>query len=154
MASKVIKTPTARKRDARRDRACTAERTSRQQQQQRQQRGDREKITCEYTVCRNIKFRQTIYSHTIFSRSPRCCCCCCLEVSSTVHARSRLASRFRAVGAYMAFLGTPVVPPHWGTTRDGSSAKAIEGSAPLRGCYRRVKEGHISNNCTETRRKA
>ena len=41
---------TTRKRDARRDRACTAERTSRQQQQQ-QQRRDREKIRCEYVVC-------------------------------------------------------------------------------------------------------
>ena len=39
----------ARKGDARRDRARTAERTSRQQQQQQQQqRGDREKIRCEY----------------------------------------------------------------------------------------------------------
>ena len=33
-----------------------------------------------------------------------------------MHARSRRASRFRAVGAYMAFLATLVAPPHWGTT--------------------------------------
>ena len=44
---------------------------------------------------------------------------------SVVHARSRLASRFRVVGAYMAFLATPVAPPHWGTTLGGFGAAAI-----------------------------
>ena len=42
-----------------------------------------------------------------------------------MHARSRLASRFRVVGAYMAFLATPVAPPHWGTTFGGFGAAAI-----------------------------
>ena len=37
---------------------------------------------------------------------------------------------------------------------DGSSAKATEGSAPVSGCYRYGKEGHISTNYTEARRKA
>ena len=32
---------------------------------------------------------------------------------------------------------------------DVSSAKAAEGGAPLRGCHRCGKEGHISANCTE-----
>ena len=44
---------------------------------------------------------------------------------SVVHARSRLASRFRVVGAYMAFLATPVAPPHWGNTFGGFGAAAI-----------------------------
>ena len=77
---------------------------------------------------RNIKVQQTIYSNLIFSWSPRCCCCCCCccrEVRSAVHARSRLGSRFRAVGAYMAFLATPVSPPHGGTTFGGFGAAAI-----------------------------
>ena len=42
-----------------------------------------------------------------------------------MHARSRLASRFRVVGAYMAFLATPVAPPRWGTTFGGFGAAAI-----------------------------
>ena len=37
---------------------------------------------------------------------------------------------------------------------NGSSAKATKGSAPVRGCYRCGKEGHISTNYTEARRKA
>ena len=45
VARKVIEAPTARERDTRRDRACTAESTLRQQQQQR---GG---IRCEYIVC-------------------------------------------------------------------------------------------------------
>ena len=70
--------------------------------------------------CRNIQIQQTIYSHLIFSRSPRCCCCCCCrEVRSAVHARSRLPSLFGIVGAYLAFFATPVAPPHWGTTLSG-----------------------------------
>ena len=32
---------------------------------------------------------------------------------------------------------------------DGSSAETTEGSAPVRGCYRCGKEGHIRANCTE-----
>ena len=32
---------------------------------------------------------------------------------------------------------------------DGSSAKATEGSAPVRGCYRCGKKGHIRANYTE-----
>ena len=32
---------------------------------------------------------------------------------------------------------------------DGSSAKATEGSAPVRGCYRCGKEGQIRTNCKE-----
>ena len=32
---------------------------------------------------------------------------------------------------------------------DGSSAEATEGSAPVRGCYRRGKKGHVRANCTE-----
>ena len=37
---------------------------------------------------------------------------------------------------------------------DGSSAKATERNAPVRGCCRCGKESHISTNYTEARRKA
>ena len=36
---------------------------------------------------------------------------------------------------------------------DGSIAKATEGNAPVRECYRCSKEGRISTNYTEARRK-
>ena len=32
---------------------------------------------------------------------------------------------------------------------DGSSAKATDGSTPVRGCYRCDKESHVRTNCTE-----
>ena len=32
---------------------------------------------------------------------------------------------------------------------DCSSAKAIEGSTPVRGCYRCGMKGHVRANCTE-----
>ena len=37
---------------------------------------------------------------------------------------------------------------------DRSSAKATEGRAPVRGCNRCGKEGHLSTNYTEARYKA
>ena len=90
--------------------------------------------------CRNIEVQQTISSHLIFSRSPRCCYCCCRcrEVRSAVHARSRLASRFRAVGAYMASLATLVAPPHWGTTFGDFGAAAIANGSRGRATTRLV----------------